>query len=76
MGVRCLVPLVSLLTLCVAMPARAQTNLQLWGNMTLDWGKSDRLVYELDFEPKVLLDIEYRCSARARSPGRIHVQQE
>jgi hypothetical protein len=33
----------------------AQTDLQLWGNVTLDWMKSDRLVYELDFEPKVLL---------------------
>jgi hypothetical protein len=32
--------------------AHAQTNLQLWGNVTLDWVKSDRLVYELDFEPK------------------------
>jgi len=35
--------------------ARAQTDLQLWGNVTLDWAKSDRLVYELDFEPKTLL---------------------
>jgi hypothetical protein len=35
---------------------RAQTDLQLWGNVTLDWVKSDRLVYELDFEPKVLLE--------------------
>ena len=35
--------------------ARAQTNLQLWGNITLDWSKSERLTYELDFEPKVLL---------------------
>jgi hypothetical protein len=35
--------------------AFAQTNLQLWGNLTLDWVKSDRLVYELDLEPKVLL---------------------
>jgi len=34
----------------------AQTDLQLWGNVTLDWAKSDRLVYELDFEPKVLLE--------------------
>ena len=34
----------------------AQTDLQLWGNLTLDWAKSDRLVYELDFEPKVLLE--------------------
>jgi len=33
----------------------AQTDLQLWGNVTLDWMKSDRLVYELDFEPKVLV---------------------
>ena len=35
--------------------AFAQTNLQLWGNVTLDWAKSARLVYELDLEPKVLL---------------------
>ena len=35
---------------------QAQTDLQLWGNVTLDWMKSDRLVYELDFEPKVLLE--------------------
>lgn len=35
--------------------ADAQTNLQLWGNLTLNWVKSDRLVYELDIEPKVLL---------------------
>ena len=33
----------------------AQTDLQLWGNVTLDWVKSERLVYELDVEPKVLL---------------------
>ena len=42
--------------LVVPAPASAQTNLQLWGNLTLDWVKSDRLVYELDVEPKVLLD--------------------
>lgn len=36
--------------------AFTQTNRQLWGNITLDWVKSDRLVYELDVEPKVLLD--------------------
>jgi hypothetical protein len=35
--------------------ASAQTNLQLWGNLTLDKVKSERLVYELDLEPKVLL---------------------
>jgi Protein of unknown function (DUF2490) len=37
--------------------AFAQTNLQLWGNVTFDWVKSDRLVYELDIEPKVLLEV-------------------
>jgi uncharacterized protein DUF2490 len=36
--------------------ASAQTTTQLWGNLTFDWVKSDRLVYELDFEPKALLD--------------------
>lgn len=35
--------------------AFAQTNLQLWGNFTLNWLKTERLTYELDFEPKVLL---------------------
>ena len=34
----------------------AQTTTQLWGNLTFDWVKSERLVYELDVEPKVLLD--------------------
>ena len=41
--------------LVCATPAFAQTNLQLWANVTFDWVKSDRLTYELDFEPKVLL---------------------
>jgi hypothetical protein len=41
--------------LVCATPAFAQTNLQLWGNVTLDWIKSDRLTWELDLEPKVLL---------------------
>ena len=36
--------------------ADAQTNVQLWGNITFNWVKSERLTYELDFEPKVLLD--------------------
>jgi uncharacterized protein DUF2490 len=35
--------------------ASAQTTTQLWGNLTFNWVKSDRLVYELDFEPKALL---------------------
>jgi hypothetical protein len=33
----------------------AQTTTQLWGNLTFDWVKSDRLAYELDIEPKVLI---------------------
>ena len=36
-------------------PVSAQTNLQLWGNVTVNWVKSDRLAYELDIEPKTLL---------------------
>jgi hypothetical protein len=47
---------VGLMLVLVSAPvARAQATAQLWGNITLDWVKSDRLVYELDFEPKVLL---------------------
>ena len=38
-----------------AQAARAQANLQLWGNVTIDWTQSARLTYALDFEPKVLL---------------------
>ena len=47
--------LAGLLELIFVAHGHAQTNLQLWGNVTLDWVKSDRLMYELDFEPKVLL---------------------
>ena len=46
---------VSLALALAAAPARAQSNFQLWGTVTLDWVKSDRLAYELDFEPQVLL---------------------
>jgi hypothetical protein len=35
--------------------AGAQSNFQLWGNLTFDWLKTDRVVYSLDFEPKVLV---------------------
>jgi hypothetical protein len=35
--------------------ARAQTDLQLWANFTLDWIKSHRITIGLDAEPKVLL---------------------
>ena len=44
-----------LLTLTVH-PAYAQTDTQLWANLTLNWVKGDRLVYELDLEPKALVD--------------------
>jgi hypothetical protein len=36
--------------------ASAQTTTQLWGNLTFNWLKSDRLSYELDLEPKAQLD--------------------
>jgi hypothetical protein len=42
--------------LVAASAASAQTTTQLWGNLTFDWVKSEKLVYELDFEPKALLD--------------------
>ncbi len=43
--------------LCVSTPGRAhaQTNFQLWGNLVFDWVRSDRLAYEIDVEPKVLI---------------------
>ena len=44
------------LLLSAAQPAAAQANLQLWANVTLNWVKSERLAYELDFEPKALLN--------------------
>ena len=43
------------LLLAEVSPASAQADLQLWGNLTFDWVRSPQLVYELDFEPKVLL---------------------
>jgi hypothetical protein len=48
------------LLLSVSSTAFAQTNLQLWGNVTLDWVKSDRLTYEFDIEPKVLVNFGLR----------------
>jgi hypothetical protein len=47
---------VSTLIAFAARPALAQTNGQLWGNITLDWVRSDKLTFELDVEPKVLVD--------------------
>jgi len=38
-----------------AVETHAQTNFQLWGNVTFNWLRSERLTYEVDVEPKVLL---------------------
>jgi hypothetical protein len=38
------------------LPVHAQVTTQLWGNVTINWVKSQRLAYELDVEPKGLLD--------------------
>jgi hypothetical protein len=46
---------IAALMLIAAPAVSAQTTSQLWGNLTLDWVKSDRLAYELDFEPKALI---------------------
>jgi hypothetical protein len=40
--------------LLVTADAAAQSSTTLWGNMTFDWVK-DKIVYEVDFEPKVLV---------------------
>jgi hypothetical protein len=47
--------LLSTLIAFAAWPALAQTNGQLWGNITLDWLRSQKLTFELDVEPKVLV---------------------
>ena len=38
-----------------ALPAFGQTDGQLWGTITFNWLKSDRVTYELELEPKVLV---------------------
>ena len=50
-----LVAPVVVVLLCSA--AEAQTNLQLWGNATIDWQRADGLTYVLDVEPKVLVSV-------------------
>jgi Protein of unknown function (DUF2490) len=52
---RGLAGLVATLMVFTARPAAAQTNGQLWGNITLDWVRSEKLTFELDLEPKVLV---------------------
>lgn len=43
------------LAFLVPAEARGQRELQLWGNLTLDWVKSGRLTCEVDVEPKTLV---------------------
>lgn len=45
-----------MLLLLLASPSNGQTNNQLWGTVTFNWLRSDRLSYELELEPKVLID--------------------
>jgi hypothetical protein len=47
--------MVAVLLMLCAPDASAQTTTQLWGNLTFNWVRSERLVYELDIEPKALL---------------------
>jgi hypothetical protein len=49
-AVRCAL---ALWMLMVAATATAQTTGEIWGNLTVDWLASERLVYTLDVEPKV-----------------------
>jgi len=49
------VTLGGLLLCATGRPAAAQTNLQLWGDVSLNWLRSDRLAYALDLEPQALV---------------------
>jgi hypothetical protein len=49
------VVLCGLLASVVAAPAAAQTNLQLWGDLSLNWLRSERLAYALDLEPQAVV---------------------
>lgn len=51
------------LIVSIASPARAQTDTQVWANVTLDWINSHALKLALDIEPKVLV------SKGASDPG-------
>jgi hypothetical protein len=42
--------------LLFASPSLGQPNNQLWGTLTFNWLPRDRLSYELELEPKVLID--------------------
>jgi len=45
--------LIAWIVLCASSTARAQSTGEVWGNLTIDWLASERLVYTLDVEPKV-----------------------
>jgi hypothetical protein len=50
-----LVAIVGACALLTTENASAQTNRQVWANITLDWVKRSGVTYEIDFEPKALL---------------------
>ncbi len=54
-GLSCRAALTLLVALALPCIALAQTDAQLWGEIILNWVKSDRLTYELSIEPKVLV---------------------
>jgi hypothetical protein len=56
-----LVPFCLLATL---RPAHAQTNLQLWGDLSVNWLTNGKLAYALDLEPQALA-----ADTQADSPG-------
>src|SRR4051794_24651617 len=60
---RRLVVIASAGALLTAANASAQTNGQVWANVTFDWVKQSGVTYEIDFEPKALV------SAPPEQPG-------
>jgi hypothetical protein len=47
--------LVPLCVLAAFHPAGAQTNLQIWGDLSLNWLRSERLAFALDLEPQAVV---------------------
>jgi hypothetical protein len=52
-----LVAIVGAGALLTAANTSAQTNGQVWANITFDWVKPSGVTYELDFEPKVMVSV-------------------
>jgi hypothetical protein len=44
----------ALCALAAAVPAQAQTNLQVWGDLSLNWLTKGKLAYALDLEPQAV----------------------